>query len=93
MLAALWEIPKLLIFFEKNLGAFEKKKQKTNFLKKTGGHFKKKPNFLTKNMYIKNLIKSKDSINNKGITCYFKNHVSSTNNYINYKYIRDKLND
>ena len=41
-------------------------------------------------MYIKNLIKSKDNINNKGITCYIKNHVSSTNNYIDYKYIRDK---
>lgn len=41
-------------------------------------------------MYIKNLIKPKDSINNKDISCYIKNHVSSTNNYIDYKYIRDK---
>ncbi len=41
-------------------------------------------------MYIKKLITSKGSSNNKGISCYIKNHVSSTNDYIDFKYIRDK---
>ena len=41
-------------------------------------------------MYIKRLITSEDISNTKDITCYIKNHVSSTNDYINFKYVRDQ---